>query len=88
MFTYYKWHCNLFYRNIITIVCNDNNHITILQFIFNIGVSDSEKNIYISFLSPVVSPFSQRCSGEKGVCDTSSSKYQEKHIRLAEMLAR
>lgn len=24
---------------------------------------------------------------EKGVCDTSSSKFQEKHIRLAEMLA-
>ena len=36
----------LFYRNIITIVCNDNNHITILQFIFNIGVSDSEQNIF------------------------------------------
>ena len=27
-------------------MCNDNNHITILQFIFNIGVSDSEQNIF------------------------------------------
>ena len=29
-------------------MCNDNNHITILQFIFNIGVSDSEQNIFPS----------------------------------------
>ena len=29
-------------------MCNDNNHITILQFIFNIDVSDSEQNIFPS----------------------------------------
>ena len=48
----------------------------------------SHRRPCLAFLSPVVSPLSQRCSGEKGVCDTLSSKYQEKHIRLAETLAR
>lgn len=49
----------------------------------------SHRRPCLVFLSPVASPLSQRCSlGEKGVCDTSLSKYQEKHLRLAEMLAR